>query len=511
MRRLLLVDPDGTDREALLKRLGQHGWLARQADGVSAIEEIERNRPHVVLVAKGSNGPSWAAAGALRRRLGDSAPPLVALSDRGRDDERAQSEAAGCTAYAPHAHDVIALARQLEALLTPFTGTFKRVLRLSTPESPAPRSRSAAAPLLLYQPEGDDGILARRLAEAGLVVRVVMTVEDLQKRAELVPLALIDLQSLRGGLGALRALRLQCPRTLLSVLALRDRRVHADVGAIIAAGADDVVDRPVDPLLVRHRLSNLLTMRRSRKVAETHRQGWREAGEGVLLARLDGSGAILEAAGAWKQLLGRDPSTMASLELRELVLPAEQARLPQLPVREKWQGRHRLTHELRGAPSFDLTVSPLPPTLGGADAGGFLRAVPAPALADSKPLRLGRRPLRLGTDPGTGTGRIGVLIEDAPGRSVLVQALRVAGYGAAGFGVVDELLQADREAALQVVIVDVEAEGLEQVQDALGDRALLLPVSVYGYLAVGDTAGPFGLQGLIDQVIERVAAKLAAS
>jgi signal transduction histidine kinase/FixJ family two-component response regulator len=95
--RVLLADDDPIARGVASVYLGRLGCEVRTvATGVQAVEATLEDRPHVVLM-DGSmpEMDGYEAAEAIRRRLGNVAPPIIALTAGGMEVDRVRSEAAG--------------------------------------------------------------------------------------------------------------------------------------------------------------------------------------------------------------------------------------------------------------------------------------------------------------------------------------------------------------------------------------------------------------------------------
>jgi len=100
-RRLVIVD-DNQDAALMLaaamEMLGYEVHVAH--DGQSALELVERVRPHVAFIDIGLPGMDGHQLGAaIRARLGDATPPLVAVTGYGGGADRQRSRASGFRAH----------------------------------------------------------------------------------------------------------------------------------------------------------------------------------------------------------------------------------------------------------------------------------------------------------------------------------------------------------------------------------------------------------------------------
>ena len=95
--RILVVDDDhdSADTLALLLELDGHD-VQTAYDGVSAVQEVKRWKPDVVLLDIGMpDMDGHELARRIRTRAVGARPTLVALSGRGQPEDRSRSAAAG--------------------------------------------------------------------------------------------------------------------------------------------------------------------------------------------------------------------------------------------------------------------------------------------------------------------------------------------------------------------------------------------------------------------------------
>ena len=101
VRRLaLVVDDSITVRRVTGRLLDRHGWrVAHARDGVEALEEVEQERPAVVLLdIEMPRMDGFELLGRLRERA-DGGPPVVMITSRSGDKHRQRAEALGVNAY----------------------------------------------------------------------------------------------------------------------------------------------------------------------------------------------------------------------------------------------------------------------------------------------------------------------------------------------------------------------------------------------------------------------------
>ncbi len=99
--RVLLIEDEPNIAEALRFILRRDGWdVGVHADGATALAEIARQKPDVVildLMLPGASGLDILAT--LRADPATAALPVLMLTAKGQDRDRAAAEAAGVTQF----------------------------------------------------------------------------------------------------------------------------------------------------------------------------------------------------------------------------------------------------------------------------------------------------------------------------------------------------------------------------------------------------------------------------
>jgi DNA-binding response OmpR family regulator len=118
--RVLLIEDEPNIAEALRFILGRDGWeVGVHGDGATALAEIARQRPDVVildLMLPGASGLDILAG--LRADPATAGLPVMMLTAKGQDRDRAAAEAAGVTRFMtkPFANaDIVAALRAMAA------------------------------------------------------------------------------------------------------------------------------------------------------------------------------------------------------------------------------------------------------------------------------------------------------------------------------------------------------------------------------------------------------------
>jgi DNA-binding response OmpR family regulator len=115
---VLLIEDEPNIAEALRFILGRDGWqVGVHGDGATALAEIRAQRPDVVildLMLPGASGLDILAG--LRADPGTATLPVLMLTAKGQDRDRAAAEAAGVTRFMtkPFANaDIVAALRAM--------------------------------------------------------------------------------------------------------------------------------------------------------------------------------------------------------------------------------------------------------------------------------------------------------------------------------------------------------------------------------------------------------------
>jgi CheY-like chemotaxis protein len=118
--RVLLIEDEPNIAEALRFVLGRDGWqVGVHADGATALAHIRQQRPDVVildLMLPGASGLDILTG--LRADAGMAAMPVLMLTAKGQDRDRAAAEAAGVTRFMtkPFANaDIVMALREMTA------------------------------------------------------------------------------------------------------------------------------------------------------------------------------------------------------------------------------------------------------------------------------------------------------------------------------------------------------------------------------------------------------------
>lgn len=119
MKRILVVDDKGPNRELVRAILEQDGHLVMEAaDGAEAVENARRNRPDlIVLDLHMPKLDGFGVLDELRRDKSFSATPIVALTASAMQGDREQALAAGFTAYIAKPFSLMAFRNEIEILL----------------------------------------------------------------------------------------------------------------------------------------------------------------------------------------------------------------------------------------------------------------------------------------------------------------------------------------------------------------------------------------------------------
>jgi two-component system KDP operon response regulator KdpE len=113
---LLLVEDDGTAREALAANLVGHGYVVQQVDSVrEAVRAWDSTRPDVILLDLGL--PDRDGASVIRRVRSEANTPILVLSARTEERDRVQALELGADDYLTKPFGVAELRARVAALL----------------------------------------------------------------------------------------------------------------------------------------------------------------------------------------------------------------------------------------------------------------------------------------------------------------------------------------------------------------------------------------------------------
>jgi len=156
MTRILIVEDNPLNRDMLGRRLVRAGFaIATAPDGPSALAAVARERPDLVLmdIGLGDGITGWDVTRALKADPATAAVPVIALTARAFETDRAESLAAGCAEFETKPVDFPRLLEKIRALLPaeplspPLGRSFPRTRESGSPEigasrSPLPRGRA---------------------------------------------------------------------------------------------------------------------------------------------------------------------------------------------------------------------------------------------------------------------------------------------------------------------------------------------------------------------------------
>lgn len=118
-RRLLLVDPNGIDRDMLGRRLARRGYAVDEStNGAEALERIRRDRPSLVLLDTSLPGlDGLALTRALKADAATREIPVVVVTAHAMAQNRELALAAGCDGFETKPIAFDRLLATVEALL----------------------------------------------------------------------------------------------------------------------------------------------------------------------------------------------------------------------------------------------------------------------------------------------------------------------------------------------------------------------------------------------------------
>ncbi len=123
--RVLLIEDEPNIAEALRFILGRDGWeVGVHGDGATALAEVLRRKPDVVildLMLPGANGLDILAG--IRADAATAGLPVLMLTAKGQDRDRAAAEAAGVTRFMTKPFANAEIVAALRAMAPPVSGT----------------------------------------------------------------------------------------------------------------------------------------------------------------------------------------------------------------------------------------------------------------------------------------------------------------------------------------------------------------------------------------------------
>jgi CheY-like chemotaxis protein len=121
MAKILLVEDNEENRDALARRLQRRGYEVLTADdGLKAVERAAADRPDLVLMDM--NLPEmdgWEATRRIKAAPETKALPVIALTAHAMSGDREKALEAGCTDYHTKPVEFPRLLAQIEAALRP--------------------------------------------------------------------------------------------------------------------------------------------------------------------------------------------------------------------------------------------------------------------------------------------------------------------------------------------------------------------------------------------------------
>jgi CheY-like chemotaxis protein len=119
MAKILLVEDNELNRDMLSRRLRRNGFdVSVAVDGPEGVEMAISERPDLVLmdVALGAMD-GWEATLRIMARMGDTAPPIIALTAHALASDRERSLAIGCADFDTKPVDLDRLLGKIRACL----------------------------------------------------------------------------------------------------------------------------------------------------------------------------------------------------------------------------------------------------------------------------------------------------------------------------------------------------------------------------------------------------------
>jgi CheY-like chemotaxis protein len=119
MIKILLVEDNELNRDMLSRRLRRNGFeVCLAADGPEGVEMAIAERPDLILmdVALGAMD-GWEATLRIMARMGDQAPPIIALTAHALASDRERSLAIGCADFDTKPVDLERLLGKIRACL----------------------------------------------------------------------------------------------------------------------------------------------------------------------------------------------------------------------------------------------------------------------------------------------------------------------------------------------------------------------------------------------------------
>jgi CheY-like chemotaxis protein len=121
VKRILIVEDNDLNRDALTRRLARHGYAVIEASGgADGLALAESERPDLILMDLGMpDVDGWECARRLKGSVRTASIPIIALSAHAMMGDRERALEAGCDDFDPKPIDFGALIRKLDRLLQP--------------------------------------------------------------------------------------------------------------------------------------------------------------------------------------------------------------------------------------------------------------------------------------------------------------------------------------------------------------------------------------------------------
>jgi PAS domain S-box-containing protein len=354
--RALVVDDNPSAREILcelLRALGLGvGAAASGEEALDAVRRAEGDRPFDIVLL------DWKMPGLdgieTARRIGGGArlahpPRLVMVTAFGREELRAEAEAAGIGAFLVKPVSRSTLVDTLVALFAPEQGEVARAAAGVADGLPA---LAGARVLLAEDNEINQQIAVELLESAGVAVDVAATGREVLERLARAPqgydAVLMDLQMPdMDGLEATRRVRADARFAGLPIIAMTAHAMVEERSRCLAAGMVDHIAKPIEPQAMFRTLARWA--KGGRSAAGTPRRAAGAGGELPEIAGLDAAAGLRRVGGngdLYSRLLRRfaEGQAGAAQRVREALAAGERA------------GAEREAHTVKGvAANLGLT------------------------------------------------------------------------------------------------------------------------------------------------------------
>jgi len=259
--RVLLVEDNEMNRDMLSRRLGKRGYEVEIAlDGKQGVARALAGDIDVVLMDM--NLPEldgWEATRQIRADPKGASLPIIALTAHAMSGDRDKAIEAGCNDYDTKPVDFDRLLAKIGA-----------AVRAAEPAPPtsAPPTPPAPSHILVVDDVADNrDILRRRLEKEGHRVTVAENGRQALERAAAEPMDLVLLDILMpelDGHETLARLKGEAATRDIPVIMISALDDVAGIARCVAAGAEDYLTKPFDPVLLRARIGASLDKKRLR-------------------------------------------------------------------------------------------------------------------------------------------------------------------------------------------------------------------------------------------------------